>query len=117
VSEDIPAPRIRHESPDVRPTSRASAQIGRPAAQVLGWLRYLADSGPSALEGDEVAHHRRHRATRRFVGRRGANVAKAERRDVASSLAYLDCTMEMLDQLHALAHHQLGLVPSKDKMN
>jgi hypothetical protein len=47
----------------------------------------------------------------------GPASAKAERRDVASSLAYLDCTMEMLDQLHALAHRQLGLVPSKDKMN
>jgi hypothetical protein len=39
-----------------------------------GWLECLAESGPSGLEGDEVARHRRHRVTRPFVARRGANV-------------------------------------------
>jgi hypothetical protein len=44
-----------------------------------GWLACVADSGPSALEGDEVARHLRHRAPRLFVARRGGNVGATQR--------------------------------------
>jgi hypothetical protein len=53
------------------------ADIGTAASRTscsVEMLRCFADSGPSGLEGDEVARHPRHRTTRPFVARRGANV-------------------------------------------
>jgi hypothetical protein len=70
--EDIPpAPRVPHESPMCGQHPHFAKVISRPFP---GWLECLAESGPSGLEGDEVARHPRHRVTRPFVGRRGANV-------------------------------------------
>jgi hypothetical protein len=53
------------------------ADIGTAASRTscsVEMLRCFADSGPSGLEGDEVARHPRHRTTRPFVARRGAEV-------------------------------------------
>jgi hypothetical protein len=66
-----PPPASRMKAPMCDEHPHFGKVISRPFP---GWLECLADSGPSGLEGDEVARRRRHRVTRPFVGRRGANV-------------------------------------------
>ena len=67
-------PRPAIQATSCTQTALANFQRESDQSTFSRWLACLADLGPSGLEGDEVARHRRHRVTRPFVARRGPDV-------------------------------------------